>query len=119
MGEQPYHKILAWQAADEFAVAVYQGTVDFPDHEKFGLTSQIRRAATSVALNIVEGQARPTRPDFVRFLMMSRGSIAECAYLLELCTKVGYLEAEKCCILEQKRKRAGFFLEKLIEALNR
>lgn len=117
MGDQPYHKIIAWQAADDFAVSVYKVTVDFPAEEKFGLTSQIRRAATSVALNIVEGQARATRPDYLRFLTMSRGSIAECAYLLELSGKLGYLNNEKCRILEAKRKRAAFFLERIIESL--
>ena len=117
VGEQPYHKIIAWQAADAFAVSVYQVTAGFPDHEKFGLTSQIRRAATSVALNIVEGQSRATRPDFVRFLAMSRGSIAECAYLLELCKKLGYIDGAKYDILEPQRKRAAFFLERMIAAL--
>ncbi|TAK03978.1 four helix bundle protein [Patescibacteria group bacterium] len=117
MTEQPYKKLLAWEAADRFVVAVYQATANFPEEEKFGLTSQLRRAASSIALNIVEGQARATRPDFVRFLVISRGSAAECAYLLELSTKLGYLSKEKYAILEQLRGRTGFLLRRMIEAL--
>jgi four helix bundle protein len=71
-------------------VAVYRLTKSFPADERFGLTSQIRRAAVSVATNIAEGSKRRHNPDFARFLNIAEGSLAETEYLLLLSKDLGH-----------------------------
>ncbi len=72
-----FRDLIVWQKAVQLAKAVYQLTSALPDTEKFGLSSQMRRAAVSVASNIAEGNARATTRDFLRFRIMARGSLAE------------------------------------------
>lgn len=72
-----YTKILAWQKADDLTVAVYEASKPFPKAELYALTSQVRRAAYSVAANIVEGAARESKKDYLHFLIIGRGSLAE------------------------------------------
>ena len=64
MGSRNYQDLIAWQKAMDLAVAVYEFTGPFPADERFGLTSQVRRAAASIAYTIAEGQGRFTVPDF-------------------------------------------------------
>ena len=73
----PFEKLETWQKAIDFADTVYRLTRKFPEEEKFGLTSQMRRAAVSVASNIAEGSARYSRSDFARFLEIATGSLFE------------------------------------------
>lgn len=87
-----YRKIQAWQQADELAVAVYKVTAGFPREERYGLTSQVRRAAISVAANIVEGSARGTQKDYLHFLHMARGSSSEVQYLIHLAGRLSYID---------------------------
>jgi len=86
-----FESLAVWQKAHELALSIYQLTVRLPGEEKFGLTSQLRRAAVSVAANIVEGHARQSRGDFARFVSIALGSAAELRYLLLLCRDLGYL----------------------------
>ena len=72
-----FEKLDVWQKAIDFADLVYQVTRAFADDERFGLTSQMRRAAVSVSSNIAEGSARFSRPDFARFLEIASGSLLE------------------------------------------
>src|SRR5580704_883837 len=72
-----YRDLIVWQKSLELAEAVYTATKSFPKEEIYGLTSQMRRAAVSVASNIAEGHSRQTRGEFLQFLGMSRGSLAE------------------------------------------
>jgi four helix bundle protein len=76
-----YRDLLVWQKAKAFAVEIYQTTAKFPAVERFGLTSQLRRAAVSVPSNIAEGQGRMTRGEFQQFLGNARGSMLEVATL--------------------------------------
>ena len=78
-----YEQLIVWQRSDEFLKLIYKTTVRFPSDEKFGVTSQLRRAALSIVLNIVEGQALGSNKDFRRFLIIARASLAECTYLLD------------------------------------
>jgi four helix bundle protein len=80
--------------ADELALLVYRFTTEFPKHEQFGLTSQMRRAAVSVASNIVEGCARRNHGDYVRFLDIANGSACELQYQATLAFRLGYLPEE-------------------------
>ncbi len=114
---QPYHKLVAYKEADAFLKKVYGATACFPKSEMYNLTSQFRRAALSVVLNIVEGQARGSKADMRRFLFISRGSLAECAYLLEFSREIGYIDASKYEELESQRRKAGYLLQRLVDSL--
>ena len=72
-----YRDLLVWQKAKALAVQIYHATEQFPKAETYGLTSQIRRAAVSVASNIAEGQGRLTPGEFLHFLGQARGSLLE------------------------------------------
>ena len=87
-----HRKLRAFELADELALLVYRTTESFPRHEQFGLTSQMRRAAVSVACNIVEGCARYTEAEFLRFLDMAYGSSRELEYQASLAARLGYLQ---------------------------
>ena len=82
-------KLRAFELADQLAVAAYELTRLFPKGQQFGLTSQIRRAAVSTASNIVEGCARSTQADYVRFLEIACGSARELEYQLSLTSRLG------------------------------
>ena len=87
-----YRNIKAWQLADRLVIEVYQASRDFPKSEMFGLTSQMRRAAVSVAANIVEGSARKSQNEYLHFLYIALGSLAELGYYLKLCAEIGYID---------------------------
>ena len=72
-----FEKLNVWQEAIQFADAVYQITKKFPEHERFGLTNQMRRAAVSISSNIAEGSSRASRADFRRFVEVATGSLFE------------------------------------------
>ena len=82
--------LIVWQKAHQFVLRVYAASKSFPRDEKFGLTSQFRRAAVSVAANIAEGFKKKGRPDKVRFLNIAQGSLEECRYYLFLARDLGY-----------------------------
>jgi four helix bundle protein len=85
-----FRDILAWQKSHRFVLAVYTLTTNFPKHEMFGLTSQLRRAAVSIPANIAEGFRRRGRPDKARFMNIAEGSLEECRYYLILAADLGY-----------------------------
>lgn len=80
-----FRDLIAWQRAMELVAALYEATLAMPNDERFGLTSQIRRSAVSIPSNIAEGHARQSRADYLRFLRMARGSLAEVSTQYELC----------------------------------
>jgi four helix bundle protein len=79
-----------WQKAHAFVLGVYKVTESFPAEEKFGITSQLRRAAVSIPANIAEGFIRIGRPDKARFMNLAQGSANECSYYLLLGKDLGY-----------------------------
>jgi len=81
---QRFTELRVWQLGHAFAVQVYKTTASFPNDERFGLTAQLRRAATSVSSNIAEGSKRRTQADYARFLNIAEGSLAESESLLLL-----------------------------------
>lgn len=86
-----HRKPLAFQKADELAVAIYRATAGFPAEKRFGLAQQMRRVAVSTASNIVEGCARASQADYLRFLDMALASSRELGYQTSLARKLGFL----------------------------
>ena len=99
--------LIAWQAAQALAVAVYRATAAWPRSEVYGLTSQARRAAVSIPANIAEGAAKRGRKEFRRFLDVSLGSLAELHVYLLLAKEFGYLSQELWGELEALRDHAS------------
>lgn len=108
--EKGYKKLLIWQKADELAYQTYLATKTFPKEELYGLTSQLRRAASSIPINIVEGSGRQNRNEFRQFINIALGSLAETEYLLSFCLRLGYLSKERYEQLESLRAETGAML---------
>ena len=90
MAEKPHKKLEAWKKSIKLTLIVYNATTKLPDPEKFGLVSQMRRSAVSIASNIAEGAARNTRKEFTQFLCNARGSLSELDTQVLLCKELGY-----------------------------
>jgi four helix bundle protein len=90
-----YRDLSVWQLRMDIAVRVYEITRDFAADEKFGLTSQLRRAAASVPANIAEGHARSTTKDYLRYIAIAIGSLAEAATFIELAGRLGYGDVDE------------------------
>ncbi len=88
-----FHEITAWRLAHELTIKVYQITANFPPEEKFGLTSQIRRAAVSVPSNIAEGFKRKSKKDSCHFYNVAEGSLEEVKYQLYLAAELNYIDS--------------------------
>jgi len=99
------HKDLqVWQKAMDLVVEVYETTKKFPANEIYGLTNQIRRSVVSIPSNIAEGAARQTEKEFLQFLYIAYGSLAELETQLILATRLNYTETVHTDALEQIRK---------------
>ncbi len=94
-----FESVIAWQKAHDFVLAVYKYTKNFPEEEKFGLTSQFRRAAVSIEANIAEGYKKISKPDKLRFFNISQGSIEECRDYIILSRDLGFVNEEQFMIL--------------------
>ena len=92
---QSYHDLLVWRKGLVLAKEIYKLTAGFPSEEKFGLISQMRRAAVSVPSNIAEGQARNTLGEFVQFIAYAEGSLAELDTQLTLAVELAFVTSEK------------------------
>lgn len=110
-----YQDLVVWQIAIDLSVLAYQVTKPFPASEMYGLTSQIRRAATSVAANIAEGYGRDSPGHFQQFLKTSQGSLKELETHLIVAEKVGLLRAADRDTILQLTGRIGKMLKALIK----
>lgn len=110
-------QLRAFELADELVMLVYRTTAGFPKEELFGLTSQIRRAAVSVPSNIVEGCARESEAEYLRFLNIAFGSLRELHYQLHLSKRLGFLRNEDSSLLEPRVVETEKVLNGLIRAL--
>ena len=90
----PYRNLKVWQLAHELALQVYRATASYSVSERYGLVSQMRRAAVAVATNIVEGNARSHKGEYLQFCNVARASVAEMKYLLELSLDLELLPVE-------------------------
>lgn len=92
---QSHEELSVWRKAVELSVAVYKLTDSFPAREMYGLSSQMRRAAVSIASNIAEGRRRGTDADFLHFLRMAHGSAAELETQLQISSKLSFCTHEE------------------------
>jgi four helix bundle protein len=112
-----HSKLKAFQMADELALLVYRLTQGFPREEMFGLTSQMRRAVVSVASNIVEGCARESQAEYLRFLEIAFGSLREVHYQLGLAQRLGFVETVFAAECDGKMKEAEKVLGALVRSM--
>ncbi len=112
-----YKKIKAWELAHQLALNVYRSTAHFPVSEQFGITSQLRRAASSVPANIAEGSGRTTDKDFLRFLDIALGSLKETEYFLLLSNELNYLQKAEWILLHEQATDALKCLVGFIKAV--
>ena len=112
-------KLRAFELADEIAIIIYQTTSGFPKNEIYGLTSQMRRAAVSVPSNIVEGCARDSLADYIRFLHIAFGSLRELNYQFSLSKRLGFICNKDALLIEPKLIETEKVLSSLIRALKK
>ena len=110
-----HHTLVAWQRADDLFILVHKLVKEFPLAERYELSSQLRRAAYSVAANIVEGFAREHRKERLQFLNVSWGSLAEMGYCLHVARRLGYITDATYEQFELDVRRVGAPLSGLIK----
>lgn len=113
----PFERFEAWQRCHDLVVEIYRVTAGWPAQERFGLVSQIRRAAVSIPTNIAEGATKRGPREFRRFLDIALGSLGEVTYLLRLAHDLGYLTSGEFSEIEAIRNRAGGMTWRLYAAV--
>lgn len=91
--KRPHEDLHVWRDAMQLVEAIYEFSTSFPDTERFGLTSQIRRAAVSIPSNIAEGAGRRSRQEYQRFLSIARGSLSELDTQYQIAIRLGFAQA--------------------------
>jgi four helix bundle protein len=119
MGLQSYREFEVWQLAMDLAEQCYRVTNEFPKHELFGMTTQVRRASASMPANIAEGQGREHTREFLNFLSVARGSLMETETHLRLSQRVGLLPQEQLDPLLALTDRISRMLTGLRKALEK
>jgi len=112
-----YKKLKVWEDAHKFTVDIYNITQKFPNNEQYGLTSQIRRSASSIPTNIVEGCGQLNNGNLIRFLGIAKGSAFEVEYQLLLAKDLNYITDAEYNILVEKVKYTIRRLNNLIKSL--
>jgi four helix bundle protein len=112
-----FEKLIVWQKAMQFVKQCYDLSRGFPKAELFGITSQLRRAATSIPLNIAEGCGARTKKEFMQFLYIALRSEYEVATILRLALELGYLDAEGGHELDASLAEVGRLLQALINSI--
>ena len=117
LGMATHERLKAWQLCHELALAVYSETDRWPKAERFGLTSQARRAAHSAGANIAEGWAKNGRRELARYLNITLGSLGELSYTLRLARDRKLLDDSRSAALEDLRGAAGSVVWKLYRSV--
>jgi four helix bundle protein len=117
MYSSSFRDLRVWQEAMKLTTEIYRGTVGFPRHELYGLSSQMRRAAVSVPSNIAEGKGHHSDKEFSHFLFHARGSLLELQTQLLIAQELGYLSGEDGQRLSAMCEGVGRALSGLINAL--
>ncbi len=117
MEVRSYKDLGVWQRAMDLTSLVYQVTAELPPDERFGLTSQTRRAAVSVPANIAEGHRRSSTKDYLRFLSIAAGSLAELETLVELASRLYSIDSTHMRELQGEADELGKMLRGLQQRL--
>ena len=118
-GVKSYRDLQVWRLAMDWVEAIYETKAHWPSDERFGLIGQIRRAAVSVPSNIAEGAARRSTGEFIQFLGMARGSLAETETQLLLSQRLGYTSKDDVSALPGASDDISRMLVSLIASLKR
>ena len=116
---QSYKELRVWQKAMDLAEAAYRATEKFPPHEAYGMTSQIRRSAVSIAANIAEGYGRGSSGAYLMFLRTARGSLLEFETHVAIECRIGLLSDAASKPLNENADSIGKMLSALIRSINR
>jgi four helix bundle protein len=108
-----------FKLVDRLVLDAYRLTSHFPDDERFGLTAQMRRAAYSIPMNLVEGASRGSTKEFNRFVLMANGSCDEVRYQLHLTCRLGYIDQQTSQDLTRQYEKVRMMLTKLSASLRR
>lgn len=119
MAGRNYQDLVAWQKAMDLAVAIYAATTAFPAEERYGLTSQLRRASVSIPSNIAEGQGRGTKLDFRRLLRIVHGSLRELETQTILARRLRFLQEGASEDLLRRAGEVGRLITGLSQSLER
>ena len=114
-----WNELEVWKKAHSLVLDIYRITSSYPGTEVYGITSQLRRASSSVAANIVEGQSRNTTKEYLRFLYNARGSLEETRYFMFLSRDLGYQSCESYEQLDQAAELVSKMLNGLIKSLKK
>ena len=114
-----HRKLKAFQLADQLVMAIYRETIAFPKSEQFGLTAQMRRAAVSIATNLVEGSARDSKLEYIRFIEIAYGSACELAYQITIAHRLGYFEDAAARSMDPQSQEVSRVLAGLLKSLRR
>ncbi|MDR0565473.1 MAG: four helix bundle protein [Prevotellaceae bacterium] len=105
-----FEELIVWQKSYSFTIAVYQHTKNFPKEERYGITSQLRSAATSVPANITEGYKRLGKADKLRFFNYAEASLDECKFFIRLSFDLEYLDIAAKTDLDSRSEEIGRLL---------
>ena len=114
-----FEKLQVWQKAMQLCEVIYEKSRNFPKEEIYGLTSQFRRAVTSIPLNIAEGSACPTKKEFVKFLTIALRSQYETITILKLVYRLKFISKSDYVLIEEKIAEIGKLLQGLINSLQK
>lgn len=116
MGYQNFKELRVWQEAKSLAVEAYKITAKGALAKDYGLKDQIQRSAVSIPSNIAEGYERNSNKDFIRFLMIAKGSIAELRTQLEIAMEIGFVDQKDYDAADNRCNMIGAMLTKLIKS---
>jgi len=113
-----HRKLRVFVLADQLVLTVYKASAPFPNAERFGLQSQLRRSALSVATNIVEGSARRTQAEYAHFLNVAASSAAEAEYLIDISRRLGLVAEETGAGLAAEYRTLAASLQTLLQTMS-
>lgn len=113
-----YGDLIVWQKAMDFVTDIYKNTATFPSEERFGLSSQARRAAVSIPSNIAEGHGRKSTGAYINHISIAYGSLMELEIQIQIATRLSYIQGDKATVLLKQMDEIGKMLTGLRKSLS-